>query len=227
MLLDFTEMQESAIIFDLDGTLVDTAPDIHDALNHTLRLAGRDTINLEHVRNMIGQGARALLEKGLTETGGMPKSERFEELVIDFFAYYKKHLSDNSKPYEGVIAALEAFQSEGAVLGVCTNKSVQFAKPLLIDLNLDRFFTAITGGDSFSIKKPDGGHITGTLDQMGYIGNKAFMIGDSINDIKAAHNAGIPCIAVSFGYTETPVHDLGPDHIINHFDELVPLIRSL
>lgn len=220
-------MQEIAIIFDLDGTLVDTAPDLHDALNHTLTTAGRDTMDIELVQGLIGHGARALLQRGLSATGGMPEHERFEELVAVFFAYYQDHLSDRSKPYDGVVAALEAFQDEGAKLGVCTNKSIGFAKPLLNDLDLTRYFTAMTGGDSFAVKKPDAGHITGTLDLMGHSGGKAFMIGDSINDIKAAQNAGIPSVAVTFGYTETPVQELGPDHIIDHFNELFPLIKSL
>lgn len=220
-------MQEIAIIFDLDGTLVDTAPDLHDALNHTLTSAGRDTMDIEHVQGLIGHGARALLQRGLTATGGMPENERFEELVAVFFAYYQDHLSDRSKPYDGVVDALEAFQAEGAKLGVCTNKSISFAKPLLNDLDLTRYFTAMTGGDSFAVKKPDAGHITGTLDLMDHNGGKAYMIGDSINDIKAAQNAGIPSVAVTFGYTETPVQELGPDHIIDHFNELFPLIKSL
>ncbi len=220
-------MQDIAIIFDLDGTLVDTAPDIHDTLNHTLRLAGRDTLGLAQVRDLIGQGARALLQKGLIVTGGMPESEKFEELVTIFFDYYLSHLSDRSRPFDGVVAALEAFQAEGARMGVCTNKSIQFATPLLENLDLSRFFSATTGGDSFAVKKPDAGHITGTLDLMGHNGGRAFMIGDSINDILAARNAGIPSVAVSFGYTETPVQELGPDHIIDHFNELFPLIKSL
>ncbi|MDF2367821.1 phosphoglycolate phosphatase [Sneathiella sp.] len=220
-------MQDIAVIFDLDGTLVDTAPDLHDALNHTLARAGRDTMDIEHVQGLIGHGARALLQKGLTATGGMPENERFEELVAIFFAYYKEHLSDNSKPFDGVVDALEALRAEGAKLGVCTNKSIGFAEPLLNELDLTRHFTVITGGDSFSVKKPDAGHITGTLDLMGHNGGRAFMIGDSINDIMAARNAGIPSVAVTFGYTETPVQELGPDHIIDHFNELVPLIKSL
>ncbi|MCF8467300.1 MAG: phosphoglycolate phosphatase [Sneathiella sp.] len=220
-------MQDISIIFDLDGTLVDTAPDIHRALNHSLIHAGRETVDLDIVRDMIGLGARMTLEKGLTVTGGMPDAGTFEALVAVFFAHYEEHLSDNSKPYEGVIDALETFQAEGAALGVCTNKSIHFAKALLADLDMSRYFKAMTGGDSFKVKKPDAGHITGTLDLMGHKGGKAFMIGDSINDIKAAHNAGIPCIAVSFGYTEIHVRDLGPDHIIDHFDELVPLIQKL
>ena len=221
-------MQDIAVIFDLDGTLVDSAPDLHNALNHTLSLAGRDSMELAHVRDLIGQGARALLQKGLTATGGMPEEGRFEELVAIFFAYYKKHLSDHSKPYDGVVEALEAFTAEGVSLAVCTNKSIEFAEDLLNDLDLARYFKAITGGDSFSVKKPDAGHITGTLELMGHKnGGRAFMIGDSVNDIKAARNAGIPSVAVTFGYTETPVQQLGPDYIIDHFDELFPLIKSL
>lgn len=220
-------MQEITIIFDLDGTLVDTAPDLHGALNHSLRRAGRDLIDLEHVRHMVGRGARVLLERGLEATGGLPESERFEELVEDFFDYYQDHLSDQSRPFDGVVDALETFRDAGAVMGVCTNKPMRFAKDLLIDLNLAQYFKATTGGDSFKVRKPDAGHITGTLEAMGHNGGRAYMIGDSISDIDAAHNAGLPCIAVSYGYTETPVQELGPDYIIDHFNELVPLIRQI
>ena len=220
-------MQNLSLIFDLDGTLVDTAPDLFAALNHSLRRAGRETIDLNHVRHMVGQGARALLEKGMTATGGMPEPARFEELMADFLDFYADHVSDASTPYEGVIKALGAFQEAGAVMGVCTNKPIRFAEKLLGDLGMSRYFKAMTGGDSFAVRKPDAAHITGTLDLMGRKAGGAIMIGDSITDINAAHNAGIPCIAVSFGYTEIHVRDLGPDHIIDHFDELVPLVKSL
>jgi len=220
-------MRDIAILFDLDGTLVDTAPDLHGALSHSLNRGGREPVSLDDVRHRVGRGARALLEQGMKATGGMPEPEVFEALVADFFTYYGDHLSDNSKPYEGVRSALEAFRAAGANLAVCTNKPHGFAVQLLKDLDMAPFFTAVTGGDSFPTRKPDAGHILGTLERMGHTSGKAFMIGDSDNDITAAHNAGLPCIAVSYGYTEIPVRDLGPDHIIDNFDELVPLLTRL
>ncbi|MEH6525016.1 MAG: HAD hydrolase-like protein, partial [Sneathiella sp.] len=154
-------MQDLYVLFDLDGTLVDSAPDLHGALNHSLARAGRIHIDLAHVRNMVGQGARVLLERGLTASGGLPSADIFEELVKEFFDYYEEHLIDHSVPYEGVIASLEAFEKAGATMAVCTNKPMRFAVPLLEQMGLSKFFTATTGGDSFAVRKPDAGHITG------------------------------------------------------------------
>jgi phosphoglycolate phosphatase len=227
MLLDFSNMTDVSVIFDLDGTLVDTAPDLHASLNHSLKQAGRETVEIEQVRHMVGQGARVLLKRGLTATGGIPEDEEFEQLVTAFFEYYQDHLADTSLPYDGVISALDLCRSEGYKLGVCTNKPYGFALPLLQKLDMTGYFAGITGGDSFDYRKPDARHISGTLTKMGVTGGKAIMIGDSENDILAATNARIPSIAVTFGYTAIPVQELGPDHVIDHFDELVPLIKSL
>jgi len=220
-------MHDLYVLFDLDGTLVDSAPDLHGALNHSLARAGRDLVDLTHVRNMVGQGARVLLERGLAATGGLPSADVFEELVEEFFDYYEDHLIDHSVPYEGVVAALEAFEKAGTTMAVCTNKPMRFAVPLLQQMGLSKFFTATTGGDSFPVRKPDAGHITGTLEQMNFSNGTALMVGDSDSDISAARNAGIPSIAVTFGYTEIPVADLNPTHIIDHFDELYPLVNKL
>ncbi|TNE36627.1 MAG: phosphoglycolate phosphatase [Alphaproteobacteria bacterium] len=220
-------MRETALLFDLDGTLVDTAPDLHGALNHSLARAGRRPVSLEDVQHMVGRGARVLLQLGLKATGGMPSDEVFEGLVTEFFDYYEDHLSDMSRPYDGVIETLDAFRAAGAPMAVCTNKPRGFAFDLLEELNMGHYFSAITGGDSFHVRKPDAGHITGTLKAMGKEKSPAIMIGDSVNDIEAARAANIPSIAVSYGYTETPVKLLAPDHIVDHFRELVPLIQRL
>ncbi|USG63231.1 phosphoglycolate phosphatase [Sneathiella marina] len=220
-------MQDLYVLFDLDGTLVDSAPDLHGALNHSLTRAGRDLIDIAQVRHMVGQGARVLLERGLTATGGMPSAEIFEELVEEFFDYYEDHLIDHSVPYEGVVTSLELFKKAGVTMGVCTNKPMRFAVPLLQQMGLSKFFTATTGGDSFEVRKPDAGHINGTLEEMNFTKGTALMVGDSDSDISAARNAGIPSIAVTFGYTEIPVSDLNPTHIIDHFDELYPLVTKI
>lgn len=220
-------MRDLYVLFDLDGTLVDSAPDLHGALNHSLARAGRVPVDLAQVRNMVGQGARVLLERGLTATGGMPSDDIFEELVEEFFDYYEDHLIDHSVPYDGVMASLQAFAKAGATMAVCTNKPMRFAVPLLQQMGLSKFFTATTGGDSFEVRKPDAGHINGTLDQMNFTSGTALMVGDSDSDISAARNAKIPSIAVTFGYTEIPVSDLNPTYIIDHFDELFPLVDKI
>lgn len=220
-------MQEIAVIFDLDGTLVDSAPDLLAALNHALTVAGRPAVSLDELRHMVGRGARILLERALTATGGMPHEAEFEAMVNAFFAYYGAHLSDNTRPFEGVRETLETLKQRGALMGVCTNKPMQFAKPLLEDLGLAPYFSAIVGADSFPYRKPDPRHLTGTIDAMGAGGRQAVMVGDSIHDIAAAKDASIPVIAVSFGYTETPVSELDPDHIIDDFRELPKVLEKI
>ncbi len=220
-------MKDVYVVFDLDGTLVDSAPDLHASLNHCLTAAGRETIDIEKVRHMVGQGAVMLLRRGLSATGGLPSDSEFDELVQLFFDYYAAHLTDFSQPYAGVVNALNSFSEAGTKMGVCTNKPIRFADPLLEELGLSNYFSAVTGGDTFAVRKPDAAHLTGTLKEMGYISGPSFMVGDSESDILAAQNAGIPSIAVSFGYTVIPVSELGPDHIIDHFDSLFPLISRL
>ena len=220
-------MSPLRILFDLDGTLLDTAPDLHQALNHSLHVAGRDGVSLESVKHMVGQGARSLLEKGLNATGGKVPDDQFEELVEAFFAFYADHLSDYSKPYPGVMDALKKLKDADCVMAICTNKPVGFAKQLSQDFGFDPYISVITGGDSFAIRKPDPDHLNFTLAQMAGKNLPAIMIGDSENDINAAKAAGFKNIAVSFGYTHIPPHELGADIVIDHFDELCGAIERL
>lgn len=220
-------MQDVFIVFDLDGTLVNSAPDLHAALNHCLVEAGRTPVALESVRHMVGQGARMLLKRGLRATGDLPAGDEFEELAEMFFDYYAQHLADLTQPYSGVVESLTELEEAGAIMGVCTNKPYQFAAPLIEQLDLARFFRFVAGADTFTVRKPDAGHLTGTLKEMGYMSGPAFMVGDSESDILVAQNAGVPSIAVSYGYTTVPVAELGPDHIIDDFNSLFPLISRL
>lgn len=220
-------MQEIAVIFDLDGTLVDSAPDLHAALNHALAVGGRPPVSLEDVRHMVGRGARLLLERALEATGGLPTQKRLEELVGEFFTYYERHLSDHTRPFEGVREALDILRGSDVLMGVCTNKPMRFTTPLLENVGLAPYFSAIVGADSYPFRKPDPRHLTATLEAMGAGARRAVVVGDSFYDISAAKAANLPVIAVSFGYTETPVTELDPDYIIDHFDELLPLLRRL
>jgi len=215
------------LLFDLEGTLLDTAPDLHGALNFCLESVGRSTVSLQSVKHMVGQGARVLLEKGLNATGGMTSDAELDRLFDLFLEYYADHLSDHSVPYPGVINALEQLHSQGFQMGICTNKPYKLAKQIVEDFDLTRLLPVLTGGDSFEIRKPDPGHILKTLDLFDDQSLPALMIGDSCNDIDAATAAGLKSIAVSFGYTDIPPRELGANHVIDHFDELIDAIKTV
>ncbi len=220
-------LDDLALLFDLDGTLVDTALDLHDTLNVVLDGLGRDGVPLETVRHMVGDGARKLVERGLAATGGLPDADAFETAVEAFFAHYADHLSDHSVPFPGAVAALERYAAAGVPMAVCTNKPEGFSVKILENLDISDHFSTVVGGDTLAVKKPDAGHIQGTVDRMNAGGRRAVMIGDSANDVNAARNAGIPVIAVTFGYTQVPARDLGADVVIDHFDELDTALASL
>lgn len=220
-------MPTAAILFDLDGTLVDTAPDLSAALDHALTRNGRPAMGLNAVRNMVGDGARAMLERGLLASGGIPSADYFEAVVDSFMAYYAAHLADTSRPFPGVQNCLGRLQQADSRLAVCTNKAERFSRSLLEQLGMAAPFGAIVGGDTLPMRKPDPGHIAGTLAALGGPVKWAAMVGDSANDVNAAKAAGIPVVAVSFGYTQIPVQDLGADLVIDHFDQLPDALASL
>lgn len=215
------------LLFDLDGTLLDTAPDLHGALNYCLTSLGRPTVSLQSVKHMVGQGARILLEKGLEATGGMTSEAELDRLFDLFLDYYADHLSDHSVAFPGMIKALEELQAQGFQMGICTNKPYKLAKQIAEDFDLIRLLPIITGGDSFEIRKPNPGHILKTLELFEDDSIPALMIGDSCNDIDAATGAGLKSIAVSFGYTHIPPRELGANHVIDHFDELIDAIEKV
>ncbi len=217
----------SAIIFDLDGTLVDTAHDLTGALNAVLAKAGRDRVRLSQVRHTVGGGARGMVEWGFAETGDALAASDLDDWTAAFLRHYRAHLCDLSRPFAGVAETLAALAVENSAMGVCTNKSVEASRRLLRELGLERFFGAVLGGDSLAVRKPDPEHLAATIRAVGGEPARAVMVGDSDIDVAAAHNLGVPAIAVAYGYTDIPAAELGADAVIERFDQLPSAIAAL
>jgi phosphoglycolate phosphatase len=215
------------IVFDLDGTLVDTAPDLINALNYILDREGLPAVPLHLARNMIGAGARRLLERGLELDGRIVAAEDTDRLTKDFVDYYAAHIADASRPFEGLEAALDDLSARGYRFAVCTNKLEWLSRRLLEQLGLSRRFAAICGADTFGVAKPDPAILQQTVARAGGQLASAIMVGDAGPDIGVARRAGIPVIGVEFGYTEVPIADLKPDRLIGHMRDLPGAVESL
>jgi phosphoglycolate phosphatase len=218
-------MRDLTIVFDLDGTLVDTAPDLVAAANHVLGHVGLPPVDAQTLRPYIGHGARVMIERA-TAVAKLSEAEH-ERLLERFLDYYSANIAVDSRPFEGAVDALERFKAAGAKLAVCTNKREGMSRLLLDALDLSRFFSAIAGRDTLANSKPHPGHLLGTIDLAGGDPARAVMIGDSNVDIATAKAAGVPVIAVSFGYTDTPIAEFEPDAVIDHYRELEAAIAAL
>jgi phosphoglycolate phosphatase len=215
------------VVFDLDGTLVDTAPDLIAALNYVLDREGMPPVPLKSARNMIGAGARKLIERGLELDGRTLSVPDIDRLFRDFIVYYAAHIADASRPFEGLEAALDDLESQGFRFAVCTNKLEWLSKLLLEKLDLSRRFAAICGADTFGVAKPDPVILQQTVARAGGQLSGAIMVGDAGPDVGVARRAGIPVIGVEFGYTDVPIAELKPDRLIGHMRELPTAVRSL
>lgn len=215
-----------AILFDLDGTLVDTAPDLATALNHILALEGRPAIDPAGVRMLVGDGARALIEKGMAQTGAPATPDQLNRRFEDFIRFYGEHIADFSRPFPAVMETLARFGVDTR-LAVCTNKPEGLSRLLLRHLAMAGNFVEVAGGDTFPVRKPHAGHILGLLERLGVAPDHAVMVGDSTNDVVSARAAGIPVVAVSFGYTSVPPEKLGADRLIHHFGDLPAALAGL
>lgn len=215
------------IVFDLDGTLIDTAPDLVDTLNIILAREGLAPVPFETARNMIGGGARTLIERGLQADGRPGLTAEVDRLYNDFVSHYGEHLADRSRPFPGAIAAIEQLAAHGCRFAICTNKLEWLSVRLVETLGISRHFAAICGQDTFGVQKPDPAILLQTIRKAGGHTGRAVMVGDSINDIEVARAAKVPVIAVDFGYTETPISALDPDLIIGHFGHLPAAVEKL
>jgi len=215
------------IVFDLDGTLVDTAPDLISALNYVLDREGLPPVPLKSARNMIGAGARKLIERGLELEGRAMGVADVSRLTKDFVDYYAAHIAEASRPFEGLEGALDDLQAQGCRFAVCTNKLEWLSKLLLDQLGLGARFAAICGADTFGVSKPDPVILRETVARAGGQMASAIMVGDAGPDVGVARRAGIPVIGVEFGYTDVPIAELKPDRLIGHFRDLPEAVDSL
>jgi phosphoglycolate phosphatase len=212
--------------FDLDGTLLDTSGDLAAAVNHALESANRPTLSVEEVRPMIGGGARHMLAQGMTATGGCTEQEldRLQRVLLE---YYETNIAVHTRPFPGALDALDRLAAQGVTLAVVTNKYERLARQVLDQLGLTGRFRSVLGGDSLGPGrgKPAPDLIQRMVADCG--GGRAAFVGDSAYDVRAAQAAGLPVVAVSFGFLQQPVEELGADAVIDGYDELLPALERL
>jgi phosphoglycolate phosphatase len=216
-----------AIVFDLDGTLVDTAPDLLGALNAVLTAEGHEPVVPADLRHLVGHGARAMFEHALRRNGAPVPPARMNALTEDFLAYYRANIARGSRPFPGVPETLDLLAARGAGLGICTNKAQDLTELLLNALKLTRHFPAIIGGGRTPYSKPDPRHLLEAVTALKGRRERAVLVGDSPVDVAAARAADIPVIAMSYGYTPVPVHELGADAVVDDFAQLPEIISRL
>lgn len=214
-----------AVIFDLDGTLADTAPDLLAALNHIVRDHGFPEFTLQEIGHLVGQGSIAMIRRAFALHETPLDADLLSHLHNEFLVHYEANIAVHSRLFPGALELMDALASDGHKLCVCTNKYEGMARKLLTDLNVEPYFAAITGGDTFEFKKPDGRHLSETLALAGT--SRGIMIGDTITDADAAKNAGLPLILVDFGYSPDPVSTFNPDRILSHFDQGLEAVKAL
>ena len=215
-----------AVLFDFDGTLVDSAPDIRQALNLTLQAHDRRAMTLDEVKALVGDGLLTTVHRAFAVTGTpIDESESYVRFQ-QFITHYRNQKPDPTQIYPHTLETIDALQNAGIKLGVCTNKQEAATLRLLEQLDLARYFTAVAGGDTFMVHKPNPGHITGLLEKMQVPAAQTVMVGDSLNDVRAAHGAYMPCIVVTHGYG-VGLEEIGADALISGFPELSPTLAKL
>lgn len=215
------------VVFDLDGTLIDTAPDLIGTLNLIFRQESLPEISMDQARSLVGAGIRPLIERALTAQGRNLPVEEVDDIFERYIRHYQEHIADASRPFPGLESALDALDREGFRLAVCTNKYETLSVRLLDALGLTQRFAAICGQDTFPMKKPDPQTLRLTIARAGGDPACAVMVGDSETDVTVARAAAIPVIGVDFGYTAIPMAELRPDRLISHFDALQRAVMEL
>ncbi len=220
-------MRDVTIVFDLDGTLVDTAPDLIDAANHALSGIGLSAVNEQELRTWISFGARRMLVEALACHGQQLPQPQVDDLLAAFLSYYEANIANRSRPYPGIVDALNTLGNQGARLAVCTNKREALSYRLLEALDLKHLFLGIAGRDTFPVCKPHPDHLRGAIRLASGDEKRSVMIGDSATDVATAKAARIPVIAVSFGYTDVPASALGAEAVIDCHTSLIPALEKL
>jgi phosphoglycolate phosphatase len=215
-----------ALIFDLDGTLVDTAPDLLLATNHALSLINRPAISSVQLRAFVGHGAMDLIKRGIAASGGGVDDDEVKRLHKAFLEYYAENISRDSTVFPGLIPLLDQCKANGIVMGVCTNKVESLSNKLLGEIGLAKYFGAVVGGDTLPIMKPNPAPYVEVARRLGIDVKHTAMFGDSETDIRTAQNAGVPVVAVSFGYTAQHVSQFNPTHVIDHYDEAWNIVSA-
>jgi phosphoglycolate phosphatase len=220
-------MTYPVIVFDLDGTLIDTAPDLIATLNVVLTKEGLPPVPYDQARILIGGGAKAMLARGLAAEGRDASPAQLDKLFVDFVIYYSAHIADQSRPFPGLEQTLDQLSADGFKLAVCTNKLEGLSRKLLDALKLTSRFAFICGQDTFGAPKPNPDTLRKTIAAASGGMSDAFMIGDSETDVLTARAAEVPIIAVDFGYTPRPIAEFLPDRVISRFAELPGAIATM
>lgn len=220
------DLEGWTIAFDLDGTLVDSAPDLIGTLNRMLAPRGYPAVPLSSARHLVGHGARALLRHGFAEAGAVWDEAAEPELFDRFIDDYVDHIADDSRAFEGVVETLDHLSARGALLCVATNKRTDLAEALIEALGLSRHFVVIAGPDRVSARKPDGAHVREAVRLAGGDPARSVMVGDATTDTGSARAAGVPCVVAGFGYNDAPLSELGGDIVIDCFADLIGAVET-
>jgi phosphoglycolate phosphatase len=215
------------VVFDLDGTLIDSAPDLRAAANTVLAEAGRPPLDLATIRRFVGDGVRKLIERAFAATGPALSDAALDRATARYTALYEAATSVLTRPYDGVIETLRRLRAADLKLAVCTNKPAAAAGIVLAELGLAPLFDGVSGGDSVARRKPDPAHVLDALGRIGGTVGAAAMVGDNEHDIAAAKAAGLRTIAVTYGYARVPYPELGADRLIDRFSELEAALATL
>ncbi len=216
-----------ALIFDLDGTLIDSAQGVCASTNRVLADLGRRELTVIETKDMVGWGGRVLMEKALAKTGEAGSEDDVDRALEAFLVTYTDHPAENTTVFPGVLSMLDSFKAAGVRMGICTNKPTATTPPVLEAMGLAQYFDVVSCGDAVPHKKPDGRHVRLVVEELGATIESAVMVGDSENDILAANNAGIRSVCVTFGYAHVPPDEIGADILIDHFDDLAGALDEI